>query len=201
MTVQTMDMQPPGLTMPPDAAELVTRVYERAQAILEYGAGGSTVLAANMAGKHVTTVESDRAWVRRMRRWFQSNPPGDGTTVDVVWANIGDTTDWGHPVNDDSWRRFSNYPLRIWQRDGFRHPDAVLVDGRFRIGCALATVFSITRPVTLLFDDYTRHASYRQVEEYLGQPRMTGRMAEFRVKPAAIPADRLLQIVKFMSRA
>lgn len=52
--------------MPPDAAELVARVYGQAETILEYGSGGSTVLAAELPDKHITTVESDRSWVRRM---------------------------------------------------------------------------------------------------------------------------------------
>lgn len=195
-------MQRPHLTMPPEAAERLALAYRQADVILEYGSGGSTVLAAGLPGKHVMSVESDRVWVRRMRRWFRENPPADGTSVEVIWSNIGETGDWGHPADDSAWRRFPRYPLGVWQREGFRHPDVVLVDGRFRIGCALATAFCITRPVTLLFDDYARHKGMRrQVETYLGQPQMTGRMAEFRVTPTDIPANNLLQIIKFMSRA
>lgn len=186
--------------MPDEVAELVADAYARADTILEYGAGGSTVLAADLPGKHITSVESDRGWVRRMRRWFSANPPAQGTSVDVVWADIGKTSDWGHPADEGDWRKFAHYPLGVWQRRVTPHPDVVLVDGRFRIGCALATAFNITRPVTLLFDDYTRHRGFRQVEEYLGAPTMTGRMARFRIAPAAIPANRLLQIIKFMSR-
>lgn len=200
ITDPTITVPRPELTMPPDVAALVMDCYGAAQTILEYGSGGSTVLASEMTGKHVVSVESDRGWVRKMRRWFIANPPAQDTTVDVVLSDIGPTTDWGHPAGDDHWRRFARYPLGIWQRDGFRHPDVVLVDGRFRIGCALATAFNVTRPVTLLFDDFTRHTGFRQVEEYLGRPEMTGRMARFRVEPTPVPAHRLLQIIKFMSR-
>ncbi len=186
--------------MPPAETDLVAQVFEGAEVILEYGSGGTTILAAEEAGKHVTAVESHRAQVRRMRRWFRENPPAMDTTVDVIWVNIGKTEESGRPVVDSKWPRYANYPLGIWRRDGFRHPDAVLVNGRFRIGCALATAFNITRPVTLLFDDYAAHKGYRQLETFLGAPKLTGRMAEFRVTPAMIPADRLLNIVKFMSR-
>jgi hypothetical protein len=86
----------------------------------------------------------------------------------------------------------------VWSRDDFRHPDVVLVDGRFRIGCALATAFSITRPVTILFDDYVQRERTHQVEEFIGSPRIVGRMAEFNVEPMAVPADKLLLITRFM---
>lgn len=200
MIAETQDIERPPLTMPEREAALLEACYRDADNILEYGAGGSTVLAAELSGKHITSVESDRRWVRRMRRWFALTPPVQGSSVELVWANIGATSDWGHPADDTAWRRFADYPLGIWKRKGLPHPDVVLVDGRFRVGCALATAFNITRPVTLLFDDYTRHNGYRQVEGFIGVPEMTGRMARFRVEPAAIPADRLLQIVKFMSR-
>lgn len=200
MNLQSTHVERPALTMPKAEAGVLRAAYERAGTILEYGSGGSTVLAAEMPGKHVTSVESDRKWVRMMKRWFAVHPPAKDTRVDVVWANIGPTRNWGHPDDMDEWRRFAGYPLAVWRRDGFRHPDVVLVDGRFRIGCALACAFNITRPVTLLFDDYTGRSWFHQVEEFLGEPEIVGRMGIFEVTPQPIPADRLLSIIRFLQR-
>lgn len=200
MTLAQPHITRPELTMPAPEAAALRLAYDQAGVILEYGSGGSTVLAAEMAGKHVTTVESDRKWARMMKRWFQAHPPAAGTEVEVIWSNIGPTRAWGHPVDDGEWRRFADYPLAVWQRKGFRHPDVVLVDGRFRIGCALATAFSITRPVTLLFDDYGRRKWFHKVEEFIGTPRMVGRMALFDLAPRAIPPAQLLKIIRFMTR-
>lgn len=199
-----MDARPhierPVLTLPEPEAEALRAAYGAADTILEYGSGGSTVMAAEMPGKHITSVESDRGWARMMRDWFRANPPAQGSAVEVIWSNIGPTRDWGHPADDSAWRNFPDYPLKVWRRAGFRHPDVVLVDGRFRIGCALATAFSITRPVTLLFDDYTKRRWFAKVEEFLGVPHIIGRMAAFEVAPLAVPPDRLLQIIRFMTR-
>lgn len=200
MNLISPHIERPTLTMPAPEAEALRVAYEAAEVILEYGSGGSTVLAAEMPGKHVTTVESDRKWARMMKRWFQANPPAEGSQVEVIWSNIGATRAWGHPVDDSEWRRFADYPLAVWQRPGFRHPDVVLVDGRFRIGCALATAFSATRPLTLLFDDYTRRKWFHKVEEFLGTPHLIGRLAAFEVTPQAIPPQRMLQIFRFMTR-
>ena len=190
----------PELTLPPEEAALLRAAYECAEVILEYGSGGSTVMASEMAGKAVWSVESDQAWAQMMRGWLAANPPAEGTEVDVVWSDIGPTKEWGHPVDHSEWARFANYPLEVWDLKGFRHPDVVLVDGRFRRGCALAAAFRATRPVELYFDDYAQRKQYHVVEQYLGTPEITGRMAHFHVTPQPIPAERLLKIIQLMQR-
>ena len=190
----------PELTMPEAEAALVRGVYAQSNVILEYGSGGSTVLASEMPGKMVFSVESDQAWSEMMKDWFAQNPPADGTVVDVIWADVGETKEWGTPVNNRAWRRFAEYPLGVWSLPEFRQPDVVLVDGRFRTGCAMATTFLTRKPVLLLVDDYKRRKFYHQIEEFLGAPRLTGRMAAFDVVPMAVPADRLLTIFNMMTR-
>lgn len=190
----------PQFTMPQEEAGVVRAAYERADAILEYGSGGSTVVAAELPGKHVVSVESDRKWVRMMRDWFAKNPPATGTEVEIVWANIGPTRNWGHPQNDTQWRRYAGYPLAVWEKEGFRDPDVVLVDGRFRLGCALAVAYNIKTPTQLLFDDYTNRKWMKKIENFLGKPRLVGRLAIFDLEPQPIPADKLSQIIRFMTR-
>lgn len=200
MALVKQHLDRPELTFPEAETARLREAYEGADVFLEYGSGGSTVLGAEMPRKTITSVESDRKWVRMMRRWFQANPPAETSTVDLYWADIGPTKDWGHPKDDRAWRRFARYPLAVWQGEAFRHPDVVLVDGRFRLGCALATLFSITRPVTLLFDDYKSRTQNHKIETYVGAPRLVGRMADFRLEPAVIPPAKLLEIIRFMLR-
>ena len=166
---------------------------------MEYGSGGSTVLTADL-GKKVVAVESDRDWAQMMQAWFQHNPPKTGAAT-VVWCDIGPTRDWGHPVDDRAWKRFSHYPLEVWDLAEFAHPDVVLVDGRFRVGCALATAYRITRPVTLYFDDYVNRPRFHEVEKFIGAPaQVTGRMARFDLVPQSLPQGQLLRITQLMMR-
>ncbi|WP_343502572.1 hypothetical protein [Alloyangia pacifica] len=190
----------PELTLPEAEAALLRAEYARAEVILEYGSGGSTVLAAEMPGKTVFTVESDKDWAQRMRRWFAETPPAAGTEVDVIWSDIGPTKEWGHPVDEIEWRSFPEYPLKVWELPEFRQPDVVLVDGRFREGCALAAAFLTEKPLVLLFDDYAPRAHYHNVEHWLGRPQMTGRMARFEIVPQAFPVKDLLRIMKLTVR-
>ena len=197
---ETATIPRPDLTLPEAEATRLQAAYEGARVILEYGSGGSTVMAAEMPGKSVFSVESDKDWAQMMRGWFDENPPATGTEVDVIWSDIGPTKDWGYPASNRAWQRFARYPLEVWDLPEFRQPDVVLVDGRFRAGCAMATAFRTQKPVTVFVDDYARRKHYHRIEEFLGQPGMTGRMAEFAVSPMAVPAERLLTIVEMMTR-
>lgn len=189
-------LQRPELTLPETEAAHLRATYERAEVILEYGVGGSTVMAAEMAGKTITSIETDQLWVDTLNAWFAQNP--GKSTPDIIWANIGPTKAWGRPAGEEYWKEFSKYPLEIWALEDVPHPDVVLVDGRFRAGCVLATAFRCARPVTVLVDDYKRRESYHAVEKYVGAPRLIGRMAEFEITPTPIPSEHLLEIISLI---
>lgn len=191
----------PELTLPEAEAAHLREVYARAGVILEYGSGGSTVLAAEMQGKRVFSVESDQAWAEMMRGWFAQNPPATGTEVDVIWSDIGPTKEWGFPKDATGWKTYPRYPLKVWDLPEFVQPDVVLVDGRFRTGCAMAAALRTARPLTLLFDDYAPRAHYHRIEDFIGAPRrMIGRMAEFEVTPQVLNPAHLLTIIEMMTR-
>jgi hypothetical protein len=186
------DLAPPDrptLTLPPEAAEVLRAAYAGAGVILEYGSGGSTILAGEMPGKRVFSVESDADWARRMRGWFVANPPA--AEVTIHHANIGPTREWGHPANDRQFRRWPGYANSVWEREDFVHPDVVLVDGRFRAACLMTVAMRIRRPVTVLFDDYLSRDAYHKVEALLKPAAMAGRMARFDLTPQPFPVDRL----------
>lgn len=187
----------PDLTLPPAEAAVylsaVTRATASGGTVLEYGSGGSTLLASE-AGAEVWSVESDAAWAAMMRDWFEAHPPARRVTI--LHADIGPTRDWGHPVDDSRIRQWPDYALTPWETAGFPHPDVVLVDGRFRLASFLAVAFHITRPVTLFFDDYTPRRAYHRAEEVAKPAAITGRMARFDLTPTSIPPDGLRRFAR-----
>lgn len=172
----------------------VRAAYAGANTILEYGSGGSTVLAAER-GKRVIAVESDKAWGEALAQRV-SDLPG---AVTVHHADIGPTADWGFPANAKSYGRFHQYPLSVWDRPDFAQPDLVLVDGRFRAACFAATLMRTTKPVTLLFDDYLKRRYYHAVERLVKPQRLAGRMAVFTVEPGSVPPAMLTEVVGWFS--
>lgn len=179
----------PKLTLPEAETAAVTAAYGQSGVILEYGSGGSTVLGAEMAGKVLFSVESDADWLAMMRSWFDANPPK--ARLVLHHGDVGPTKEWGAPKDNVAFRQWPAYPIGVWDRPDFLHPDLVLIDGRFRAACFLTTLFRITRPVTVLWDDYTLRPGYHLMESFCPPVRTIGRMAEFHLTPTAIPAEKL----------
>jgi hypothetical protein len=169
------------MTLPAAEAAVVDRCYHAARVILEYGSGGSTVHASRMMDKLIFSVESDPVWAMDLQqRIDKASLPSPALIYPV---NIGPTGLWGRPFNDSHWQKFHCYPAAIWAEPWFRHPDVILIDGRLRAACFALAFLRITRPVTVLFDDYTGRPSYHVVEQLAAPVRVTGRMAEFRIVP------------------
>lgn len=188
----------PALTLPAAEAAMLREHYQAAAVILEYGSGGSTCEAADLPGKTVFSVESDKGWCDGLGNWFEAHPPA--AIVHMHYADVGPTGKWGRPVTEKHWRRFHHYPYSVWDRPDFQHPDVVLVDGRFRAACFLAVLFSITRPITLLFDDYAERPSYHEVEFFAKPVEMQGRLARFYLTPTPIPAAAMPWIFDVFAR-
>jgi hypothetical protein len=174
----------PTSNFTPEVQELVAETYGRSRAVLEYGSGGSTLLAASL-GCEVTSVESDAAWAERMNERLREEHPG--AKARVIHVDIGRTGMWGKPLKPEGMANYYRYPLAVWDEPGFSHPDAILIDGRFRVACFCTALMRIERPVRVLFDDYVKRPDYHQVER-LAQPAMVGpRMAVFDLEPGPIP--------------
>lgn len=182
-----------------EEGEYLQESYAKAQVILEYGSGGSTVLASEMQDKLIFSVESDRDWALNLQFYIDSqNAP---SPVVSHFVDIGPVGAWGRPISAEAWQKFHHYPLDIWDQPFFRHPDVVLIDGRFRTACLAVTRLKITRPVTILFDDYRDRPLYHRVERLVGPPEMIGRMAVFKLTPAPLTADSLGDLMAFMTQA
>ncbi|MEM9783201.1 MAG: hypothetical protein AAF899_12075 [Pseudomonadota bacterium] len=178
-----MDVFDPEFTFEPAEGELVEREYRAASRILEYGSGGSTVLAARLGGKALLSVESDPDWASNMQALLEREHRDED--VRVTHVDIGPTREWGIPADHRRTRylQYLRYSHLAWWQRPIGEPDLVLVDGRFRLACFLATLWHIRRPTRLLFDDYVRSVDYTRAEAYCTPTEVAGRMAVFDLHP------------------
>lgn len=182
------------LTFAPREADYLRLLYAESSAILEYGSGGSTVLAAKL-GKPVISVESDRVFADRLSGILAGLSP----TARVHHVDVGPTGDWGVPLRARSHGAFHRYALSVWDRSDMLDPDLVLIDGRFRAACLVAVMLRSAKPVTVLFDDYPPRRYYHRVERLAQKEQVVGRIARFTVTPGPIPPDMLTEAVGWFS--
>ncbi|MBB5719684.1 hypothetical protein FHR23_002632 [Stakelama sediminis] len=170
-------------------------LLDKANLYLEFGAGGSTVVAAGQ-NKETITVENDRFFARSVEKKI-----GKNSSVTLLTIDTGFSVQWGMPLVEKAsasrrkrWARYVEEPFRVL---GERVPDLVLIDGRFRLACGLRAADHAIRkgkPTTLWFDDYAERPYYHTIESLLGAPERKGRAGIFHVKPEPIEGlDALLR--------
>lgn len=156
------------------------------QNYLEFGSGSSTMVVAGI-GKPLATVESNSEFLAfiedRCRHMAVSSPAG---RMNFVLGDIGETGPWGRPIfpSYKRPRRWRNYPLAPWNKLGATYrADLVLVDGRFRVACALALVLQQRdADWNLLVDDFSDRPEYSPIKEFAQLRGLNGRMAHFQPK-------------------
>lgn len=184
--------------MPPTERDFVKDAYEDARVILEYGSGGSTLMAARMPDKVIISVESDPDWAEKVRAQIEA--AGCPSPAIVHHVDIGPTGPWGLPKSGAAWRNFQRYSMSVWDEPFFQQPDVILIDGRFRAACLMAAVLRTKRRVTVLFDDYTVRPAYRTVERLLGRPRTIGRLAVFQIVPGMVTMSDMPEVIEHFFR-
>jgi hypothetical protein len=149
----------------------------RCSCLLEYGSGGSTVYAANVANvPAIISVETDRQWLMRVREAI-----GQRRNLFLEHCDVGEVKEWGVPKNNDQFANYWAYMSAPWRiaKNNQLFPDIVFIDGRFRVASFLFSLLSSRVGTTLLFDDYFDRPHYFIVEQFCQFESQQGRMAVF----------------------
>jgi len=173
-----------------DAAAWFVDKLQNSQVYLEFGSGGSTYLAAKLK-KRFVTVDSDYFFLKAVRKKIVEDGLLDNERQRYRYANIGITRRWGWPLGLLKpgkkrlalYSKYSDFPL-----DELRgaYPDLVLIDGRFRVACALKAIRALGARANwcLVVDDYRhREGHYKIIERFAELQSFVGRMAVFSKMP------------------
>ena len=170
---------------------------------LEYGTGGTTYVAAKM-GVNFIAVDSDPYFLKSVRKKIRR----DGFAKDVGqtyhYADIGLTGFWGYPLRSwnasakrlEQFRHYSDPPPECFEGGGL--PDLVLIDGRFRVACALKALRMLRndRGWSIVVDDYIGRPQYAVIADFAEIERYVGsRVAVFNA-PRAIGQEHLESAIR-----
>lgn len=174
----------PGISIPdaPFMSEseraLFKESLQAARHYFEFGSGGSTVWAVNQ-GLTVYGVESDDQWVNGLKGKL-------GERCQVKAVDIGPTREWGYPVSLDNAEVFADYSKEILNHQvGF---DLILVDGRFRVACAMAAIKHILmhsddpNAARIFIHDFWNRPNYHVVLEFLETVKRSESAGVFKLK-------------------
>ena len=165
-----------------DSSAVFLGMLEDSMSYLEYGSGGSTVLAAKL-NKPFVSVDTDRYFLEGVRRKIGKLGPNQH----LEHGNIGWTKQYGCPVferpsarRQKMWKAYAEIPWRH-VKEGLL-PDLVMVDGRFRVAAALISCVHLANSPTsrIVVDDYVMRPYYHAIENYAQLVGMAGRMAIFK---------------------
>lgn len=125
--------------------------------LLEFGCGGSTAVAARQV-RRIVSVDSDPDWLARVH----TEVTREAVEFTPVHIDIGPVGEWGYPLDESRLRDWPRYHTHIWRVMG-GSPDAVLIDGRFRVACLLQAIIHCKPDCVFLFHDFNDRPQYHAV--------------------------------------
>lgn len=183
MKEPTQELLPDSPWMPARVAARLASLLGDSDTYLEYGVGGSTLLAARSGPGTLIGVDSDHRFLTAVGGAIER--AGKNIIWHPVHVDLGPTTYLGYPKTLRVRRQWSGYAIAPWQLG--LSPDLVLIDGRFRLACALATAAHAAPGTLVVFDDYATRPWYWRAACYLDPVEKVGRAVLLRVRATRSP--------------
>lgn len=185
--------EPPVLDLPkpamsPARIQALTAQLQRAQTYLEFGMGGSTILAAQTGVPNIVSTDSSPEWIANVQNNIKKTNTRS-TSIQLLHADLGEIGDWGHPKGSEklfNWPSYFHGPWKLLRARNMS-PDTVLIDGRFRVACFLYSLINLQPGARIMWDDYTPRPEYHVVEAILKPYQVIDELAFFEV-PAVVDA-------------
>lgn len=120
---------------------LLEGLLSQASTFLEFGCGGSTLIAIQSQVQRLTSVESDAEWINQLRNHAIVGDAEASGRLNFCHVEIGKTGKWGHPVDRSLRHSWPKYAAEVWSKIEYT-PDLILIDGRFRAACVAQSLMN-----------------------------------------------------------
>ena len=164
---------------------VVRECFSKANSLVEFGSGGSTLLAVRSASlRRIWSVESDPAWVAKLRADADIAAAEASGRLRLRHADIGAVGGFGYPRDEAKRDAWPGYYESVWDDADAVETDLVLVDGRFRVACALEAMARCRPHAVMLFHDFWNRPPYHPVLAFADWLGSCDSLAILRRKPA-----------------
>lgn len=155
------------MNMTKDEMKVLHSYINKSSHYLEFGSGESTIYASNSPMiKTIDSVESSEKFINENLKPNAAitNALSTGKLLFHI-IDIGETTDWGLPINESKKHLWPNYSLSVFSQKS--NHDLVLVDGRFRVACTLNCILNTPENCKIIIHDFWKRPAYHIVLKYL----------------------------------
>ena len=143
-----------------------------AKSYVEFGCGGSTLLAVQSPVERAWSVESDIGWIDRIRSHPEIASAEASGRLKLLHVDIGPTKGYGYPTRP-WWLRLIGggrgkwpaYYESIWSLAAPAEADLFLVDGRFRVACGLSVAARCRDEALVAVHDFNNRPEYQTLLE------------------------------------
>lgn len=183
------------MTMTAGERQMLHSYIDNATHYLEFGAGASTVYASNAENvKRIDSVESSGEYINAhlagepaVREALQ------GGRLTFYKIDIGETVKWGYPKDNSKRNLWGNYSSEVFRSN--KDYDLVLIDGRFRVACALNTVLHTPADCVIIIHDFWNRPEYHCLLKYLNVKEQVDTLGVF-TKKRNISTARMKSLIK-----
>ncbi len=156
----------------------------------EFGSGGSTAAAIAAPNvQKIVSMESDTAFYESTAAALVSEK------CERVLVEVGCRNNWGNP------EKGYDGSLYFTHIDSLSEvPDLILVDGRWRVACALHAWQKMGAESVLLFDDFVGRQFYYVVLPYFETLQTVGRIVVLKKRDNVMPPPELVSFYENDSR-
>ena len=161
---------------------------------LEYGSGGTTLLACEIGVQSITSVDTDLTFCTQLIERYKLRKYIDTGRLALRHVNIGPTGNWGYPISRPKDRQIHNYISWPKKVDAI---DLILIDGRYRVAVAAAAALTVSTETVIMIHDYFIRPQYSVVEQFLVLVGRVEQLAIFRKLEGAEEKARAILRDKF----
>ena len=130
-------------------------------------------------------MESDAAWIDKCKVEPSISAAIKAGRLTLLHADIGPIGRFGFPADNKSAWQWPRYYLDVWTAVSAPELDVILVDGRFRVACALQSLLRAGPDCKVIVHDFADRAYYHVVLEFSDIVEQVDRLCVLRRKQQA----------------
>lgn len=168
---------------------------DNSQKYLEFGCGGSTFQACRKPNiDTIISIESDKDWINTLKKEQTIQHYLENKKLQFRHIEIGTNKSkktYGYPADNTPRSILKQYPQEVYNIK-MNDIDLILIDGRFRVACALRCFSLINKDCVVLFDDFLSRKFYHVILDYYDISKQADDMVILKKKDVDNPSEELI---------